>query len=206
MKAKGTLLLYSAIIFILAGGGLLLFSVKEAAEQSQQTEEALEAAKRTLPIKEAALPSKERPAEKPIIPVFKTGDIIGILEIPALKAELPIIEGTDEEELEKGVGHYAGTVFPGQKDQILLSGHRDTVFRKIGELKMGDELVVKMPYGDFTYEIIDSFIVDADDNTVIKSTAPEEILTLSTCYPFYFVGSAPERYILTAKRVEAPHS
>ncbi|TYS62043.1 class D sortase [Bacillus infantis] len=206
MKAKGTLLLYSAIIFILAGGGLLLFSVKEAAEQSQQTEEALEAAKRTLPIKEAALPSKERPAEKPIIPVFKTGDIIGILEIPALKAELPIIEGTDEEELEKGVGHYAGTVFPGQKDQILLSGHRDTVFRKIGELKMGDELVVKMPYGDFTYEIIDSFIVDADDTTVIKPTAPEEILTLSTCYPFYFVGSAPERYILTAKRVEAPHS
>ncbi|MFP7442846.1 class D sortase [Bacillus infantis] len=206
MKAKGTLLLYSAIIFILAGGGLLLFSVKEAAEQSQQTEEALEAAKGTLPIKEAALPSKERPAEKPIIPVFKTGDIIGILEIPALKAELPIIEGTDEEELEKGVGHYAGTVFPGQKDQILLSGHRDTVFRKIGELKMGDELVVKMPYGDFTYEIIDSFIVDADDTTVIKPTAPEEILTLSTCYPFYFVGSAPERYILTAKRVEAPHS
>ncbi|WP_306009537.1 class D sortase [Bacillus sp. MMSF_3328] len=206
MKAKGTLLLYSAIIFILAGGGLLLFSVKEAAEQSQQTEEALEAAKRTLPIKEAALPSKERPAEKPIIPVFKTGDIIGILEIPALKAELPIIEGTDEEELEKGVGHYAGTVFPGQKDQILLSGHRDTVFRKIGELKMGDELVVKMPYGDFTYEIINSFIVDADDTTVIKPTAPEEILTLSTCYPFYFVGSAPERYILTAKRVEAPHS
>ncbi|OXT15038.1 class D sortase [Bacillus sp. OG2] len=206
MKAKGTLLLYSAIIFILAGGGLLLFSVKEAAEQSQQTEEALEAAKRTLPIKEAALPSKERPAEKPIIPVFKTGDIIGILEIPALKAELPIIEGTDEEELEKGVGHYAGTVFPGQKDQILLSGHRDTVFRKIGELKMGDELVVKMPYGDFTYEIIDSFIVDADDTTVIMPTAPEEILTLSTCYPFYFVGSAPERYILTAKRVEAPHS
>ncbi|MCK6208151.1 class D sortase [Bacillus infantis] len=206
MKAKGTLLLYSAIIFILAGGGLLLFSVKEAAEQSQQTEEALEAAKRTLPIKEAALPSKERPAEKPIIPVFKTGDIIGILEIPALKAELPIIKGTDEEELEKGVGHYAGTVFPGQKDQILLSGHRDTVFRKIGELKMGDELVVKMPYGDFTYEIIDSFIVDADDTTVIKPTAPEEILTLSTCYPFYFVGSAPERYILTAKRVEAPHS
>lgn len=206
MKAKGTLLLYSAIIFILAGGGLLLFSVKEAAEQSQQTEEALEAAKRTLPIKEAALPSKERPAEKPIIPVFKTGDIIGILEIPALKAELPIIEGTDEEELEKGVGHYAGTVFPGQKDQILLSGHRDTVFRKIGELKMGDELVVNMPYGDFTYEIIDSFIVDADDTTVIKPTAPEEILTLSTCYPFYFVGSAPERYILTAKRVEAPHS
>ncbi|RYI25789.1 class D sortase [Bacillus infantis] len=206
MKAKGALLLCSAIIFILAGGGLLLFSLKEAADQSQQTEEALEAAKKTLPIKEAALPSEEHPAEKQIIPSFKKGDIIGILEIPALKAELPIIEGTDEEELEKGVGHYAGTVFPGQKDQILLSGHRDTVFRKIGELKMGDKLVVKMPYGDFIYEIIDSFIVDADDTTVIKPTAPEEILTLSTCYPFYFVGSAPERYILTAKRVEAPHS
>jgi sortase A len=204
VKLKGTLLLYSAVIFILAGGGLLLFSIKESANQRQQTEEALETAKNTLPIKEAAVPSKEHPAEKPINPVFKTGDIIGILEIPILKAELPIIEGTDEKELEKGVGHYAGTVFPGQNDQILLSGHRDTVFRKIGELKMGDELVVKMPYGDFIYEIIDSFIVDADDTTVIKPTAPEEILTLSTCYPFYFVGSAPDRYILTAKRVEDP--
>jgi sortase A len=206
VKLKGTLLLYSAVIFILAGGGLLLFSIKESANQRQQTEEALETAKNTLPIKEAAVPSKEHPAEKPINPVFKTGDIIGILEIPILKAELPIIEGTDEKELEKGVGHYAGTVFPGQNDQILLSGHRDTVFRKIGELKMGDELVVKMPYGDFIYEIIDSFIVDADDTTVIKPTAPEEILTLSTCYPFYFVGSAPDRYILTAQRVEAPDS
>ncbi|MGD6844751.1 class D sortase [Bacillus infantis] len=201
MRLKSSILLCSAIIFILSGGGLLLFSIKEAADQSRQTAEALETAKSSLPPEETAVQEKEHPAEKPINSVFKTGDIIGILEIPELKAELPIIEGTDEEELEKGVGHYAGTVFPGQKDQILLSGHRDTVFRKIGELKLGDELIVRMPYGDFTYEIIDSFIVDADDTTVIKPTAPEEILTLSTCYPFYFVGSAPDRYILTAKRI-----
>ncbi|MGD6856309.1 class D sortase [Bacillus infantis] len=201
MKANGILLLCSAIILIMGGGGLLLFSIKEAADQSRQTEESLETAKKVLSLEDTAVTTKEHPAKEPNIPAFKTGDIIGVLEIPALKAELPIIEGTEEEELEKGVGHYAGTVLPGQKDQILLSGHRDTVFRKIGELKLGDELIVKMPYGDFTYEIIDSFIVDADDTTVIKPTAPEEILTLSTCYPFYFVGSAPDRYILTAKRI-----
>jgi sortase A len=140
--------------------------------------------------------------EQPIGISFDKGEAIGILKIPRLKAELPIIEGTDEDELEKGVGHYSTTVFPGQPDQILLSGHRDTVFRSLGELEIGDIFEVSMPYGKFTYEITDSKIVDADDTTVIQSTAPKEILTVSTCYPFSYVGNAPSRYILNAKRIQ----
>ncbi|RIU94480.1 class D sortase [Oceanobacillus picturae] len=132
----------------------------------------------------------------------QTGDTAGILYIPRLDAELPIVEGTDEDDLAKGVGHYKGTAYPGQNDQIVLSGHRDTVFRSMGELELGDHLTVKLPYGDFTYEIVDTKIVDADDRTIISPTAPEEVLTLTTCYPFSFVGSAPDRYIITALPVE----
>lgn len=129
------------------------------------------------------------------------GETVGILEIPKLKAELPIVEGTSDEDLEKGVGHYKGTAYPTEGDQIVLSGHRDTVFQRMGELEIGDVFIVKLPYGSFGYKIESTKIVDADDRTIIKTTAPNEELVVTTCYPFTFVGTAPERYILTAKPV-----
>lgn len=130
------------------------------------------------------------------------GDVVGILSIPRIDAELPIVEGTDEDDLEKGVGHYKGTAWPLGNDQIVLSGHRDTVFRRMGELEIGDELIVKVPYGEFSYKIEGTKVVDADDLTVIKPTAPNEVLTVTTCYPFRYVGNAPQRYIITAKPVK----
>ncbi|SFA87934.1 sortase A [Lentibacillus halodurans] len=130
------------------------------------------------------------------------GETVGILNIPRLEADLPIVEGTDEDELEKGVGHYNGTAYPLQNDQIVLSGHRDTVFRRMGELELGDILNVQLPYGDFSYKIVETEIVDADDRSVISPTAPEEVLTVTTCYPFTYIGNAPERYIITALPVE----
>lgn len=130
------------------------------------------------------------------------GKAAGKLMIPKLNAELPIIEGTHEDELAQGVGHYEGTAYPAQNDQIVLSGHRDTVFRNMGELELGDLFVVEMPYGDFTYEIVDTEIVDADDRSVIVPTAPDEVLTVTTCYPFSYVGHAPDRYIITALPVD----
>src|SRR5690606_9435267 len=133
---------------------------------------------------------------------FAVGDTIGLLYIPKLGRDLPIIEGTNPEELERGVGHYLGTALPGQKDQIVLSGHRDTVFRNFDQLAIGDTFVLKLPYGTFEYEIFDTEIVSADDTTVIRSTAPEEILTVTTCYPFYFIGNAPDRFIFYAKPVD----
>ncbi|MCM3478852.1 class D sortase [Caldibacillus thermoamylovorans] len=132
---------------------------------------------------------------------YQKGETIGILKIPKLKKELPIIEGTDEDELEKGVGHYTGTAYPLQNDQIVLSGHRDTVFRNFGELETGDTFIVELEYGKFKYEIYEMDIVPADDTTVIRSTAPDEILTVTTCYPFHYIGNAPERAIFYAKPV-----
>src|SRR5699024_2456212 len=129
---------------------------------------------------------------------FEKDETIGIFYIPRLDREIPIIEGTDEDELAKGVGHYSGTGFPGQNKQILLSGHRDTVFRDFGELQDGDELHVKMKQGTFIYVIEDSEteIVPADDTTVIDPSRKDEVLTVSTCYPFSFIGNAPDRYVI----------
>jgi sortase A len=132
----------------------------------------------------------------------KAGDNIGTLVIPKLKAMLPIIEGTDPDELAKGVGHYSQSVLPGEKDNAVLSGHRDTVFRKVGELKVGDQLLTKTSAGVFTYRIVKTWIVDAEDRTVIVSHKGKQILTLTTCYPFNWVGTAPQRYIIQAELVE----
>ncbi len=131
-----------------------------------------------------------------------TDEVIGILEVPRLDAELPIVEGTDEDDLEQGVGHYTGTAFPNQSEQIVLSGHRDTVFQNFGDLEIGDQLTVQMEYGTFTYDIQETEIVDADDRTVIQSTAPDEVLVLTTCYPFGYMGNAPDRYIIYATPTE----
>ncbi|OMF56655.1 class D sortase [Paenibacillus sp. FSL R5-0490] len=192
----------AASFLILIGGGLVLFSLQEMYAQEKKTKASLAQAQERVQNEENKDKKSVLQTEQPKDISFEQGEAIGILKIPRLKAELPIIEGTDEDELEKGVGHYSTTVFPGQPDQILLSGHRDTVFRSLGELEIGDTFEVSMPYGKFTYEITDSKIVDADDTTVIRSTAPNEILTVSTCYPFSYVGDAPSRYILNAKRIQ----
>ncbi|MCD7035863.1 class D sortase [Metabacillus sp. GX 13764] len=129
--------------------------------------------------------------------VPKIGENMGELFIPKLKASLPIYHGTDEDELERGVGHYAGSVLPGEKDNSVLAGHRDTVFRRLGEVGKKDLLIVKTKAGTFTYKVRKVRIVDADDRTVIVPK-PKATLTVSTCYPFRFIGPAPKRYVLVA--------
>ncbi|MEK3808498.1 class D sortase [Bacillus sp. FSL H8-0547] len=132
----------------------------------------------------------------------EAGEQIGNLSIPKLEANLPIYHGTAEEELEQGVGHYAGSVLPGEKDNSVLSGHRDTVFRNLGEFGKGDLLIVTTSAGEFTYKVRQVRIVDKDDRTVIVPK-PKAVLTLSTCYPFAFAGPAPERYILISDLLAA---
>lgn len=136
-------------------------------------------------------------AERP-----EKGENIGELIIPKLEAKLPIFHGTHEDELDKGVGHFAGSVLPGEEDNTVLSGHRDTVFRKMGEVGIGDLLIVQTSAGEFTYKVKKVRIVDKDDRTVIVPK-PRATLTVSTCYPFNFIGASPERYILVADLISS---
>lgn len=149
----------------------------------------------------AAGKMEEKEAKKVLYPDKpEIGEEIGELYIPKIKSVLPIIHGTDEDELEKGVGHYAGSVMPGEKDNSVLSGHRDTVFRRLGEVGEGDILEVTTKAGTFEYRVNKVRIVDADDRTVIVPK-PRAMLTVTTCYPFDFIGDAPQRYILVAHLV-----
>lgn len=129
--------------------------------------------------------------------------MLGILSIPALKQTFPIIEGTGTKELKKGVGHMPTTVLPGEPDNCVLSGHRDTVFTRLGRLKTGDEFIVQTAAGTFTYKITRIRIVGRNDRTVVVPT-DHAVLTVSTCYPFDYVGDAPKRYVLIADLVAPP--
>lgn len=130
------------------------------------------------------------------------GDNIGSLTIPALNRKLTIYEGTENKELKKGVGHFIKSVLPGENDNCVLSGHRDTVFRQLGNLKIGDLLIVETSAGKFTYEINGTRIVHADDKTVIVPL-DHAVLTMTTCYPFNYIGPAPDRYIVSANLVKS---
>src|SRR5690625_4313792 len=190
MRKFAVLLMFAGFIFI-AFGGYQLIKTEQAQSKSLEEAQTLIANKKDSPDPISA---------EDFSPDH--GETVGLLHIPKLEADLPIVEGTDEDELDKGVGHYAGTAYPFQNDQIVLSGHRDTVFRRMGELEIGDILTVQMEYGERDYEIVDTKIVDADDRTIIVPTAPDEVLTVTTCYPFSFIGSAPDRYIITALPVD----
>lgn len=125
------------------------------------------------------------------------GEPFGVLTIPRLERSIAIVEGSDADSLKKGVGHVASTVFPGQGEQIVLSGHRDTVFRDFGALQIGDTFEVEMSYGNFEYQIRDYEIVDRFDTSVIRNMG-EEVLVVTTCYPFDYFGYAPERFVFYA--------
>ncbi|MFT4414416.1 class D sortase [Fredinandcohnia humi] len=179
-----------AVVLIMLGVSLLVYSLYQISESNLSQQKALVKAEELIATEEH--------------PIFKKGQEIGVLEIPKLDRKLPIIEGTDKEELAKGVGHYIGSALPNQQNQIVLSGHRDTVFTGFDELENGDLFTVKMGYGTFTYKIVGTKIVDAEDRTVIRSTFPNEELIVTTCYPFEYIGNAPKRYIITAKRANSP--
>lgn len=140
-------------------------------------------------------------ANEGLYPVYPLqGDVIGSLSIPALELELPIIQGTGTDELDAGAGHFMQSVMPGEEDNCVISGHRDTIFARLGELEIGDRLIIETSAGTFTYEVTGTQIVEKDDRTVIVPT-DNAVLTLTTCYPFRYVGPAPDRYIVSADLV-----
>lgn len=189
------------LFIILAGLVVIGIGVWQIAETNFQSDASLKEAKRIVAQSESNYDEEEPIKNLQKIDPPKFGDTIGLLTIPKIKSELAIVEGTDPNDLKKGVGHYKGSYFPGENGQIVLSGHRDTVFRRLGELEPGDFFEVQMPNGKFKYELTHTKIVDADDRTIITLQNSEEELIVITCYPFRFVGNAPQRYIIYAKPI-----
>ncbi|MCA0984068.1 class D sortase [Halobacillus yeomjeoni] len=133
---------------------------------------------------------------------FETGEKVGSLAIPRIGNQYDVFWGTGEDTLKKGVGLHESkwTTTPDQQGHVVLSGHRETVFRNLDKVKKGDHLYVDFEGVTYDYQVRKIWITHEDDRSVIvKKDKPT--LTLTTCYPFDYVGSAPKRYIIQAELV-----
>ena len=133
-------------------------------------------------------------------PPAVTGSLIGRIEIPRLGLSVIVVEGVDRLILRRSVGHIPGTALPGQPGNVGISGHRDTFFRPLRNIRQDDIIALTTLLGEYRYRVVSTKVVSPSDVAVLDPSE-NEILTLVTCYPFYFVGSAPDRFIVRAERV-----
>jgi sortase A len=184
---------WSRNVFLIIGllalsyvGFALLDAWLYQAEQARRFERAL---------KEANLAR----AESPGIAVSE-GSTLGRIEINSVGLTTMILEGTDEGTLRRAVGHIRGTPLPGQRGNVALAGHRDTFFRGLRRIRVNDEITLTTLSGSYRYRVDSTKVVKPEETEVLEDDG-DDILTLVTCYPFNFVGSAPSRFIVRAHRV-----
>ena len=134
-------------------------------------------------------------------PANAAGTLLGRLEAPSVRLSTNIFEGSDDGTLRRGAGHIENTPFPGQPGNIGIAGHRDTVFRPLRDVKVGDPLAVTTPERTYHYRISQTLIVGPDDVYVLDPTQTPTV-TLVTCFPFEFIGHAPKRFIVQAELVD----
>jgi sortase A len=132
----------------------------------------------------------------------REGDLVGRLDIPRIGISVMVLEGVETETLQVAAGHVPGTALPGDGGNAAVAAHRETFFRKLQGIRVDDSIRVSTLRGTYDYVVDSTEIVGPQDIQVLESQAYQE-LTLITCYPFYFIGSAPERFIVHARLAKA---
>jgi sortase A len=165
------------------------FQMTSAAWYQRQTAATLESMSRAPAI-------ESRPTPK----ALGVGEPIGTLEIARLGLSGVVVEGDSDAVLDVAIGHLPDTPLPWHEGNSALAAHRDALFRPLKGVRLGDVLRLKTPYGDFDYQVRDTLIVKPGDIWVLDPT-PGTTLTLISCWPFNYIGSAPERFIVRAERI-----
>ena len=191
---------------LIAGGAVLLFrGGRDLLESRWGQSRAAEELERPVPVpQDVAPPGRDR---------LPMGEAVAKLSIPRLDVQLYVVEGVDQAGLRRGPGHMPGTALPGNKGNCVVAGHRDTHFRALKDIQKGDDIVLETRTGLFLYRVKSTTIV-TPQNTAAVQPSTDAVLHLITCYPFYYVGSAPKRFIveadlagtLDAALPTAPHS
>ena len=136
-------------------------------------------------------PGALRPAES----------VIGLLDVPRLALSVVAVEGDDDHTLRIAAGHLADTPLPWQEGNASFAGHRDTFFRALRDLRVGDDIQMATTHGTFRYRVTRTFIVNPNDLSVLQPN-DGAALTLITCYPFSYLGDAPQRFVVQAMRFD----
>lgn len=128
------------------------------------------------------------------------GGVIGELAVPRLGLKVIVAQGDSPRILQRSVGHIRETALPGESGNVALTGHRDTFFRTLRNIRSGDAITFKTAAGDFRYQVESTTVVPPSDVSVLQPSS-EPTITLITCFPFYYVGAAPNRFIVRARQV-----
>lgn len=189
------LLTYVGGALVLGGAALLSFyySTQRAAEQAQRNAE--EWLNRTLLARQTTPRALAQRQAR-----VKRGDVLGRLSIPRLNLSVVVFEGDDAAILKQGAGHIPATPLPQGGGNFGIAAHRDTYFRPLRLIRPNDLIEFTTPQGVSRYIVTDAEIVGPSDIHILDK-APDRDLTLVTCYPFYYLGSAPKRWIVHAKQV-----
>jgi sortase A len=129
--------------------------------------------------------------------------VIGRLTIPAANVDAIVNEGVDDPTLNRAVGHIPNTALPGEPGNVALAGHRDTFFRGLAKLELGDPIQLVTTAGTYDYVVEDLRIVEPTETQVLASESTST-LTLITCYPFRYIGTAPQRFVVRAREIRRP--
>lgn len=195
--APRTLVRYSFLVVAVVCLGLYSYeSVERALYQTYESREFDGTLDRAAAVVDARLPRSPEPwSRRP-----SSSELIGRLSVPRLHLSAMVREGIDRKTLKLAVGHIPATALPGQTGNVGVAGHRDTFFRELKNLKTGDEIQFSTLSGDFQY-VVESLIVVDSDNAAALAPTSESVLTMVTCYPFYYVGAAPKRFVARARQV-----
>lgn len=159
-----------------------------------------------MPVGKISGPRISRPEPRPpgqhslIMPAIHENDLIGRISIPRLSVTAIVREGVGQKTLGIAAGHIPGTALPGQPGNVAVAAHRDTLFRGLKGIRANDVVQFETPHGNYTYQVESTEVVKPQDVEVLNPGKYSE-LTLVTCYPFYYVGSAPNRFIVKAREI-----
>jgi len=133
--------------------------------------------------------------------ILAEGDVIGEIQVPRLGLNAIVVQGDSPANLRRAVGHLSKSALPGEWGNVALAGHRDTFFRTLRDIRLGDEIKFKTRERSFEYLVESIEVVAPTDIRVLKSSTGHD-LTLLTCFPFHYVGPAPNRFVVRAREVD----
>ena len=194
-------------LFLIAGAAALIWCaviVTDGAVAQRNAQSALEVALAVDEIMPASLVGKPA-AVASRHPPPDVGSMIAALSIPRVQLSAMVLHGSDALTLQRGPGHLEHTADPGDPGNVVIAGHRDTFFRPLRKIRLGDDIFLDTRDGRLHYQVTSLTVVTARDVSVLAPT-PEEVLTLITCYPFWVLGHAPDRFVVRASRVSDPAS
>ncbi len=158
-------------------------------------------------------PPPNRPAPTGVTPRLAEGDLVARVSIQRLGLSAIVREGVSAKTLSTSVGHIPVTALPGAAGNFAIAAHRDTLFRALKNIRIGDQVTVESPSKRYVYQVVATKIVKPSDVSVLRTDGgglyapvaggPERLLTMITCYPFYYVGSAPKRFVVESKLVSS---